>query len=273
VINAGTIQVGNGGSTGSLGFGPVTNYGALIFNRTGTLTVPGAVRGIGSVTLIGSGTVALTSANNPIYGPTTVSNGTLVVTSLGGDLNLEGGSVVVAGTAPAANLTVGGNMNIDSGTVVASLNRAASPSNTTYTVSGAINRLGGTLKLINAGPVLQVGDRFTIFNKPTPGGASMPIVSPGCTVSNSLAIDGSVIVTSAQPLPSITSSVSGNQLTLSWPAAWTGGVVLQSQTNALSKGLSANWITLPGTDTTNTYVSTIARTNGTVFFRLALPSQ
>jgi hypothetical protein len=99
----------------------------------------------------------------------------------------------------------------------------------------------------------------------------MPIVSPGCTVSNRLAIDGSVVVTSAQPLPSLTPTLSNNQLTLSWPAAWTGGVVLQNQTNKLTVGLSNNWVTIPGTDATNSYTTTVIKTNGTVFFRLSLP--
>jgi autotransporter-associated beta strand protein len=271
VINSGTIQVGNGGSTGAIGFGPVTDNSALIFNRAGSLTVSGAISGGGSLTLIGPGTVALTAANNTLLGPTTVSNGTLVVSSLGGGaLNVEGGTVIVGGTGSIGNVNVG-NMNIDSGTVVASLNRASSPSNTTYTVLGALNHTGGTLKLVNAGPTLQIGDKFRIFNQPIPGGATMPIISPGCTVSNSLASDGSVVVTTAQPLPSITPAVSGSQLTLSWPAAWTGGVVLQSQTNKLTTGLNTNWVTIPGTDATNVYVTTIAKTNGTVFFRLTLP--
>jgi hypothetical protein len=63
-------------------------------------------------------------------------------------------------------------------------------------------------------------------------------------------------------------------LTLSWPASWTGGVILQNQTNRLTQGLQllhSSWTTIPGTDTNNTYVSTINKTNGCVFFRFALP--
>jgi hypothetical protein len=234
------------------------------------LTVAGAISGIGSVKLIGPGTITLSATNNTFFSLTTVSNGTLVVSSLGGDLNLEGGTVIVAGTSAIGNLNVG-NMNIDSGTVVASLNKAASASNTTYTVAGTLSHTGGILRLVIAGPLPQVGDKFTIFNQPVPDGAAMPIVSPGCTVSNRLAIDGSVVVTSAQPLPTLTPIISGNQLTLSWPAAWTSGVVLQSQTNRLTTGLSTNWVTIPGTDATNSYVTAINTANGTVFFRLVSP--
>src|SRR5207244_9901642 len=38
-INAGSLQVGNGGTTGSLGTGTVTDNGNLTFNRGDTVTV------------------------------------------------------------------------------------------------------------------------------------------------------------------------------------------------------------------------------------------
>jgi len=79
------------------------------------------------------------------------------------------------------------------------------------------------------------------------------------------------MVTSALPLPTITPTISGNQLTLSWPATWAGGVVLQGQTNRLTTGLGTNWVTIPGTDAGNSYVTAINTANGTVFFRLVSP--
>jgi hypothetical protein len=63
----------------------------------------------------------------------------------------------------------------------------------------------------------------------------------------------------------------GNQLNLSWPSAWIGGVHLQSQTNTLAVGLSTNWVTIPGTDLSNTYSTTINPTNRAVFYRLINP--
>ena len=48
-INAGTLQIGNDGATGSLGTGDVINNGTLRFDRTGTLTVPNAITGTGGV--------------------------------------------------------------------------------------------------------------------------------------------------------------------------------------------------------------------------------
>src|SRR5262249_30094964 len=57
----GTLQVGNGGGSGSLGTGAVTNDGTLIFNRTGTTTVNGAIGGAGSLQQNGTGTTILAS--------------------------------------------------------------------------------------------------------------------------------------------------------------------------------------------------------------------
>jgi fibronectin-binding autotransporter adhesin len=77
-INAGTIQVGNGGTTGSLGTSSVTNDASLVLNRSNGFTVSGVISGTGSVSQIGTGAVTFTNAN-PYTGGTTVDGGTLQV--------------------------------------------------------------------------------------------------------------------------------------------------------------------------------------------------
>lgn len=49
LISGGTLQVGNGGTTGALGSGAVTNDTLLVFNRSDTLTVLNAIGGTGTV--------------------------------------------------------------------------------------------------------------------------------------------------------------------------------------------------------------------------------
>jgi autotransporter-associated beta strand protein len=280
-INAGTLQIGNGGANVSIGAGTIVNNGALIFNSSSSFNV-GAVSGSGPLTKIGSGTVTLTSANNTYLGDTTISNGTLVYGSsvaslgtntIGGSLNIEGGTLISGGISTVTMVNVGLNMNIDSGTVVATLNKALSPSfsNTTFTVAGALNSSGGTLKLLNAGPTPVVGDKFTIFSQPVVGGAGITIVSPGFSVANNLAGDGSVTVTAVQAPPTLSVTLSGGSLNLTWPSTWTGGVHLQSQTNSVSVGLTTNWVTIPGTDQSNTYTTPLNRSNVSVFYRLIAP--
>jgi outer membrane autotransporter protein len=74
-INAGTLQLGNGGTSGSI-VGNVTDNGALVVNRSGTITLPGVISGTGSLSQIGPGTTILTG-NNTYGGGTTINAGTL----------------------------------------------------------------------------------------------------------------------------------------------------------------------------------------------------
>jgi len=61
VISAGTLKIG-AGATGSLGTGAVTDNAALIFDRSGVLTVANAIAGTGTVTNSGAGILNLNGA-------------------------------------------------------------------------------------------------------------------------------------------------------------------------------------------------------------------
>jgi glucose/arabinose dehydrogenase len=67
---------------------------------------------------------------------------------------------------------------------------------------------------------------------------------------------------------SLTTHLNGNSLDLSWP---TTGWRLQTQTNSPGVGISANWITVPGSTATNHVIVPIGLDNGSVFYRLAQP--
>jgi fibronectin-binding autotransporter adhesin len=256
IINNGMVKVGTGGASGSLGSGPITDNTQLIINRTGTLAL-GTLGGVGAVTNLGTGTVTLRGNS-----------------TIGGNVDLRAGTFGAAPVGSVGSLTVGTDMTIASGvTLLVGLNRSLSPSNSVYNVAGVINYTsGGTLKLINGGPLLQVGDKFTIFNQPV---TNLTLVTPGVTVTDNLAVDGSVTVATAAPAPTLTATVSGagsTTLNLSWPAIWTGGVHLQAQTNALNKGVSGNWVTIAGTDASNTFTTSLNKgTNVSVFYRLIAP--
>jgi len=62
--------------------------------------------------------------------------------------------------------------------------------------------------------------------------------------------------------------VSGNLLDISWPVA---GGRLETQINNPNVGIGTNWVTVPGSTTTNRVIVPIDGANGSVFYRLALP--
>jgi len=81
VISGGTLQLGNGGTTGSL-LSDVVDNGVLAINRSNAYFYSFAINGTGAFNQIGSGTTTLTSANT-YTGPTTVTAGTLVISPSG----------------------------------------------------------------------------------------------------------------------------------------------------------------------------------------------
>lgn len=115
IINGGVVQVGNGGTNGSVGTGDISDYGALVFNRSDAFAVPGIISGSGGVTNNGTGAVSLL-ATNSYSGPTVVNTGKLAVLSTstgGGDYQVADGATLEirsSGTSSylsANNLTFG----------------------------------------------------------------------------------------------------------------------------------------------------------------------
>ncbi len=224
IINSGaTLQVGNGGATGSLGSGDLTHNGALTFNRTGLLTVPGDISGSGTLTL--NSALALTLDGASTYtGATTVSTGSLFVTgslgnttvsvasaaTLGGD-GAFAGPVTVQGTfAPGAtgqnstgHLTFGGSLTLATTTTTRlELNRTAAVTHDAVAVTGAFTA-AGSLVITNLGDALVAGDSFALFNKAPTSGAfanvTLPALPAGLTWQNNLAVNGTVSVLGANP--------------------------------------------------------------------------
>lgn len=77
-INNGTLQVGDGSTTGDIGTGNVTNNASLIFAQTDSRTVSGVISGTGALTQQGTSTLIL-AQNNTYTGPTTINSGTLQI--------------------------------------------------------------------------------------------------------------------------------------------------------------------------------------------------
>ncbi|ACB76017.1 autotransporter-associated beta strand repeat protein [Opitutus terrae PB90-1] len=102
-ILQGTLQLGAGGTTGSLAGSSIVNNGSLVFNRSNDFTYSGTISGSGTVVQNGPGAVTL-SGNNSYTGSTTINLGTLKLGSAGSAGNgplgtIAAGTVVNAGGA------------------------------------------------------------------------------------------------------------------------------------------------------------------------------
>ncbi len=101
-ISAGTLQIGNGGTSGSI-IGNVTDNAALVFNRSDALGLSGVISGSGTVSQIGGGTTTLSGVNS-YSGGTTISSGTLQgsATSFGSGAITDNAALVISQPADAA---------------------------------------------------------------------------------------------------------------------------------------------------------------------------
>ena len=108
-ILAGTLQVGNGGASGSVGSGNIVDNGTLDFNTTSTLT-NGTIIGTGAVTVDGGGTIIL-PGNNNYSGATTINLGTLQIGNGGASGTLNNGASIVDNDTLIYNSTSTMNLN------------------------------------------------------------------------------------------------------------------------------------------------------------------
>lgn len=89
-IDAGTLQLGSGGTTGSI-LGDVVNNATLVVNRSDALTLSGTISGTGSLVKQGAGTTTLTAANS-YGGGTALKQGRL---NVGNNLALGTGTLAM----------------------------------------------------------------------------------------------------------------------------------------------------------------------------------
>jgi autotransporter-associated beta strand protein len=101
-INGGTLQVGNGGTTGTLGSGAVTiSAGTLQISRSDAYTISNDISGTGTFRFEGTGTTTLTGNNSWTGNTRVLGGGVLSVTTVDdaggiGALGAPGGTLRVA---------------------------------------------------------------------------------------------------------------------------------------------------------------------------------
>ena len=269
-----TIQVTNTGLTtisgvisdGGAGYGFVkTGNGILALNNTETYTGP---------TTVSAGTLQINGSLVAASTVTISSNATLSGTgTINGAVTNNVGGILASGTASTiGTLTINNNLTF-AGNALFKVNKSVLQSNDLAVVSGTLINTGtGTLTVTNLGPAFVAGDSFKLFSTAVANGNALTVTGGGVIWTNKLAVDGSVAILStiANNPTNITISVSGNVLTLSWPADHTGWS-LQVQTNSLANGLGTNWVVVPGSSAVNSTNFVINPVNGAVFYRLISP--
>jgi autotransporter-associated beta strand protein len=237
-ITNGTLQVGNGGGSGALGGGNISNDSLLLFNRTGSLTVAGVISGSGTLVKDGAGTVTL-AGDNTYSGPTTISAGTLQIGNGGITGSLGTGTVVNNGSlafnrsdsAVLSNIIAGTGSFIKSGSGVVTLTAVNSYTGGTVINSGTL-KLDASERLADSGAVTVNGGIFDLGrNSETVGAVTLnsgSIVSGTLTGSTYNVQSGSISASLAGSA-GLTKS-GGGLVTLSGVNSYTGGTIVSGGT-------------------------------------------
>ncbi|MBB6092422.1 fibronectin-binding autotransporter adhesin [Povalibacter uvarum] len=218
-ISAGVLQVGNGGATGTLGTGAVTNNAALAINRSDSLTLGQLISGTGSVRLNGSGTTVLTAANT-YSGGTQVNSGTLQIGN--------GGTTGAIGTGAVTNnstLAVNRSNAVTLANVIVGTGSLRQDGAGTTSLTGANTYAGDTL--INAG-TLQIGAAGTTGTLGT-----------GAVINNAtLAVNrtNTTIVSNAISGNGVVRQVGTGTTALAASNTYTGGTVVTAGTLQIGNG-------------------------------------
>jgi autotransporter-associated beta strand protein len=185
-VSAGTLQVGDGGATGSItGNIGIGNMAEVVFNRSDAVTYNGSISGLGHLRQAGSGTLTL-GVPNSFAGDTRIVSGTLKIgcsTALqnsildmnaadAGTFDMNHLDAVLGGLMGSRNLTIAPNRTLTVGTWISSSEPARTYSGVlsggalattgwrgTLTLTGANAYTGDTT--ISPGTTLQIGDGGT----------------------------------------------------------------------------------------------------------------
>lgn len=216
-ISNGTLQIGNGGSTGTLGTNNIVNNSELTFNRSDSLGYGGVISGTGDLDKLSGGTLTLSNANT-YAGDTLIESGTIALTgggaiansseidvfagalfdvsgTTGGAMTLASGKIISGEGSVKGNFTVGTCATLSPGSPIgtltfsnaltlaagstSSLEISKSPTaNDVVKVFGSLTS-GGTLEVENnSGNPLAAGDTFKLFDAASYSGTFANVILP-----------------------------------------------------------------------------------------------
>ena len=273
-INAGTLQIGNGTTTGSLSASStIVNNGVLAFNRSDTLTqgtgFSNLISGTGGLTMNGAGVLSLALGNNTFTGGVTINAGTVSITQ-GSGLSGNASVGVTFGGNGTLQFRSGGTgqffatraITIGSGATGTIENLADAQVDTAIGGAGSLVK-SGTANLTLTGNSTYSGTTTVTAGKLVLSGTgALPV---GTAVSNSATFDISAITASSATVGSIAGNGTFNLGAKGLTAGGDNSSTIVSGTIAgvggsLAKTGSGN-LTLSGT---NTYTGATTVTSGTL---------
>jgi autotransporter-associated beta strand protein len=188
-INNGTVQVGNGGTSGRLGTGTVgVGNATLVFNRSGNFTVSNLFsggNGNGTVTHAGAGTLSLSANNSGFFNLTASGGGTIDL--LGNTINVQNGiynnsSASGASTVATVNASAGGRIYLTANPNFGATNGSTGVS--TLVINAPIENApdvnGGAVRLSN------------VLINPLTGGAGIVVLNGANTYTGRTSIQNGV---------------------------------------------------------------------------------
>jgi autotransporter-associated beta strand protein len=244
------------------------------FQGNGSFSVAGVISDGLAATGVekdGNGSLTLKTVNT-YTGATTVNGGTLAGTgTISGPVNVTAGGTLSPGT-PFGTLTINNSLTLAGSTSVA-VNKTSHTNSQVAGLTGVT--YGGTLVVTNVSGTLVSGDSFQVFPATTfSGNFSSISPAPGSGLTWKFNPTNGILSVVTGGIPTtptnITFSVSGGNMTLSWPQSYTGWI-LQAQTNSLAVGITTNWVNVASSVTTNSVTMPVNPANPTVFFRLRSP--
>ncbi len=217
MIGGGTLQIGDGGSSGSI-TGNIANNGLLLFSRSDNITQAGNISGNGSITQVGSGMLTL-SGSNTYSGGATITAGTLQ--TFGSNAASTGPIAVGAAAALFLNSN-GGTVTYSNSIGGAGLVLVQPGTGSTSSIlTGNLGGFNGTIE------VLGPGGKMALTNPAatTPDPAATIKVDSGATLYLN-----NVAVASAIRLSGGTTGEALGQLRLDTNASTSGPIALLANT-------------------------------------------
>ena len=233
-ISAGTLQIGAGGTSGSV-VGNITDNSALVFNRSDDFSYSGVISGTGTLDKQGAGALTLSGVNT-FSGASTISAGTLKMgdaaalgTTAGNTTVASGGVLDLNGQAVGAEpVVLNGHGISGAGALINGSGTAASLSGTislnTASAVGGANQV--TLSgVISGGQLTKVGSGTTILS------------GNNTFTGDSLVSNGVLRITHANGL----GTTAGSNIVVSGAAVEISGGISSAERMAINgTGISAN---------------------------------